>query len=54
LEELGYLIEVSAAAPLAALLGGKVTLDRGPVAAVLTGRNLGLPWLKEILQADGS
>lgn len=50
LAELGYLIEVSAGAPLAAVLAEKLGEVEGPLVLVLTGRNIGLDWLAQIIQ----
>lgn len=44
-----YVIEPSAAAPIAAILSGKVVPQQGPVVLVLTGRNVSLQTLKMIL-----
>lgn len=45
-----YLIEPSAAAPLAACLAGKVKAE-SPAVLVLTGRNLALPTIKKIVSS---
>ena len=49
LEKHQYLIEPSSAAPLAACLAGKAGRFDSPVVVVITGRNVGLPTLRRIL-----
>lgn len=49
LQDHQYLIEPSAAAPIAACIGGKIENLKGPIVIILTGRNVSLTTLKKIL-----
>jgi len=48
----GYLVEPSAAAPVAAILSGKAGRFSSPVAVVLTGRNVSIETVRRILAGD--
>jgi len=52
LDQHQYLIEPSSAAPLSACISGKIRPLKGPVAIVISGRNVALTVIKRVLSAS--